>query len=135
MTKEQALQYLHKRAQKSLDFYATDERASLMNTLKPRLMGFIVMLLTFLNTITAAQAGIGDELDKQSEGVFCGFSKFFNGYGGWFFIGVGFLIIIFDLFIQKQTHLLVYGVIGVVAVIIIGKLLCFKLDGDSDCGC
>jgi len=90
----------------------------------PIVMALVLVLLSAAAaSAQTATNTFGTAFDEQTTGALDGFTCAMRGTFGWLIIGFGMLLAIWDYFVQKQGHLLIIAVVGVLAVIILSRAL------------
>lgn len=85
----------------------------------------MLVLLVFASSSFASGASsdmmesVGKESDDLVNRLGCGL----RGTFGYFIIGFGVVLALWEYFVQKQGHLIVVAIIGVLGVIILGRIL------------
>jgi hypothetical protein len=94
------------------------------------LLGFFALYAS--NVFATDLSSFGENFDDASTTALDGFTCAIRGTLGWFLIGAGLLLMLWDYFIQKQGHFLILGMVGVVAVFILGQALPLSDSGSCD---
>lgn len=103
-----------------------------MNNSYIRILTILAVFGLVLSSSTLAFAdGYTGVLDSQMNESACGVASFLKGSGGWLIIGFGMILAVWDYFVQKQGQLLIAAVIGILAVVVLGRAIWAGADCDQ----
>lgn len=90
-------------------------------------LAILLAAAVFLADTSLAHAAetdaFGAAFGKESSSTVCGVACALKGTIGWIIIGFGMILALWDYFVQKQGNLIIIAIIGVVAVVIVGRAM------------
>lgn len=101
-----------------------------MKTAFKNLIPFFTVV--FVLVVLSSFAFAVDETTIQTNITLCSVAKFLKGAGGWLIIGFGLILALWDYFIQKQGHLIIVAIVGILVVIVVGRVLASKAMANNE---